>query len=193
MQKIGDEDYWIYQFDSFLTDNECDQLIEYSNNKKFEPSVVFVGNATEVNSTRASLTTWIKDSENAIVDKVYKKASELTKYDRAHFENLQIVKYDKNGFFKLHYDVDNHNKNSRIADRQITILIYLNDDYSGGGTEFPQIDLKVQPKKGKAIMFWSLGTEHSNLLEKSYHQGLPVTKGNKWIANLWIHLKPFAN
>ena len=34
-----------------------------------------------------------------------------------------------------------------------TIIVYLNDDFVGGETEFPVLGDKVKPKKGKLLVF----------------------------------------
>jgi len=58
-----------------------------------------------------------------------------------------------------------------------TLLIYLNDNFSGGETNFYTEDFKlirtVKPEKGKGLLF------DINL----FHQGETVTRGNKyWIG-----------
>lgn len=45
--------------------------------------------------------------------------------------------------------------------------------------------LKVTPKKGKAVLFYSLLPD-GNYDDLSIHASLPVTKGEKWLANLWV-------
>jgi prolyl 4-hydroxylase len=76
--------------------------------------------------------------------------------------------------------------------RFATILLYLNDDMKGGETSFPRwlnadtnAPLKVKPEKGKAILFYNLLPD-GNYDERSQHAALPVTQGDKYLANLWI-------
>jgi prolyl 4-hydroxylase len=76
--------------------------------------------------------------------------------------------------------------------RFATILFYLNDDMEGGETTFPRWlntetseALKVKPEKGKAILFYNLLPD-GNYDERSQHAALPVTKGDKYLTNLWI-------
>jgi prolyl 4-hydroxylase len=77
--------------------------------------------------------------------------------------------------------------------RFATVLVYLNDDYSGGGTFFPKRNYTVTPKQGKVIMFYNLSPTNRNVLESSLHGGLPVTEGKKYICNFWIRLKPIKS
>ena len=45
--------------------------------------------------------------------------------------------------------------------------------------------LKVPPRKGEAIIFYSLLSDGSTD-RKSLHGGCPVIEGTKWSANKWI-------
>ena len=54
-------------------------------------------------------------------------------------------------------------------------MVYLNDDFSGGATNFYNGDgtpnARVQPKHGMALVF-----RHAQL-----HEGAPVTSGRKYV------------
>jgi prolyl 4-hydroxylase len=65
-------------------------------------------------------------------------------------------------------------------------MIYLNDDYSGGETEFPLINKTIYPKTGKAILFKN-SDENDYIIFQSLHRGNPIIHGNKWICNIWSH------
>lgn len=46
--------------------------------------------------------------------------------------------------------------NGETIRRQYTVLVYLNDDFIGGATEFPNLKRVVKPQKGKAVLFTNL-------------------------------------
>jgi prolyl 4-hydroxylase len=77
--------------------------------------------------------------------------------------------------------------------RFATLLLYLNDDgLEGGETAFPlwrnaetSKQLEVKPEKGKAVLFYNLLPD-GNYDELSMHAALPVRKGEKYLANLWV-------
>jgi len=45
--------------------------------------------------------------------------------------------------------------------------------------------LKIKPEKGKAILFYNILPD-GNFDELAIHEALPVTQGEKWLANLWV-------
>ncbi|MEE8439784.1 MAG: 2OG-Fe(II) oxygenase [Micropepsaceae bacterium] len=43
--------------------------------------------------------------------------------------------------------------------RAITFLIFLNDDFNGGETDFPSIPLQFKAKKGDALFWWNISND----------------------------------
>jgi len=70
-----------------------------------------------------------------------------------HFgwEELRMKRYlcDTDEQFHMHVDVSN----IESAKRFLIMLIYLNDDFDAGETEFPLFGEKVYPTKGTLVMF----------------------------------------
>ena len=62
---------------------------------------------------------------------------------------------------------------------------YLNDVEAGGATRFPVADVTVPPRAGAAIAFRNL-TADGQPDPDSLHAGLPVERGEKWLATLWL-------
>jgi prolyl 4-hydroxylase len=69
------------------------------------------------------------------------------------------------------------------------MVIYLNDDFEGGATRFSKIDKNFKPKKYSGILFYPMNKDGDKCHENSLHAGMPVTKGEKYIANVWIREK----
>jgi len=113
-------------------------------------------------------------------------------------EDVQVVRYSPGGFYNAHYDAcegdDEHCRSfvSRGGQRYATLLVYLSDDFSGGGTDFPKINYTAAPKEGDAIFFHSTD-ETGKLFKDSQHGGQPVEAGNKWIANIWVRHAKYRN
>ena len=77
--------------------------------------------------------------------------------------------------------------------RILTILMYFNDVEEGGETYFSQLDLKVKPRKGRVLIFPSVLNEFPDELdERTEHEALPIIKGQKFVANSWLHLRDLS-
>ena len=73
--------------------------------------------------------------------------------------------------------------------RILTFFLYLSDVEAGGGTDFPQLDITVEPKKGRALLWPSvLDSSPMSKDNRMFHQALKVEDGTKFAANGWIHM-----
>lgn len=54
---------------------------------------------------------------------------------------------------------------------ELTVLLYLNDDFTGGATAFCDWDVDVQPRSGQALLFQHL----------IRHEGRSVSTGRKYV------------
>ena len=112
-----------------------------------------------------------------------------------NFEFFQCLYYDPGQEYMNHYDTfdETSERGKKVVQetgqRKYTILAYLNDDFEGGGTYFPNLDLLVQPRKGRVVIFDNLD-ENGQVLKAAYHAGLPVTTGRKYAVNIWVRNKP---
>ena len=67
----------------------------------------------------------------------------------------------------------------------MTFVLYLNDDFSGGFTEFPLLKTGFKPKKGSGIFFKYNYDDHK-YNELTLHSGTPVIEGVKKIVTAWF-------
>jgi predicted 2-oxoglutarate/Fe(II)-dependent dioxygenase YbiX len=80
----------------------------------------------------------------------------------------------------------------QAGDRAGTICAYLNDVEAGGETVFPAAGVTIAPTAGSAIAFANLQSDGSPDPD-SLHAGLPVERGEKWLATLWIRQGPYRD
>jgi prolyl 4-hydroxylase len=185
---------------SALTKLECQEIIELAKKEKMSESrVVSENSLSEYNdNARKSYQIWFHPSRNPILQKLSKLSTELTGFPQNNQELVQIVKYEEGGKFDAHYDSCVQNEsickgmNKGAGQRRSTLLVYLNEEIEGGETEFVNIDQKIKPETGKAILFYSTD-DQERVITESTHRGCPVTKGEKWIATIWSHSLPYPN
>jgi hypothetical protein len=72
-----------------------------------------------------------------------------------------------------------------LGQRIATCLVYLNDDFEGGETEFPHVGWRHRGKPGDAIVFNNV-TSQGLPDGTSLHAGRPPTRGEKWVLSLWL-------
>jgi hypothetical protein len=94
-----------------------------------------------------------------------------------HREAIQILEYNPNQEYKFHHDTSN-DSNSKEYYRIISIVLYLNDEFDGGGTEFPH--QTYNPLPGYGLFFpsnWCFP-----------HSGQKVLSGKKRVAVTWYYV-----
>jgi hypothetical protein len=85
-------------------------------------------------------------------------------------------------------DTDTPNYEQEVAkngQRVLTFLVYLNDDYQGGETEFPELDILHKGEAGEGLYFVNTLPNNEPDL-RTVHAGRPPTSGEKWIVSQFI-------
>ena len=135
-------------------------------------------------STRKSESAWL-DPDDPIINNIMRKCSSRLKRSIECCEELQVVRYKSGGFYKQHQDCRNLYQNPRMY----TFIMALNDDYEGGETSFPNLDIKFKLKKGDCLFFHTLDN-YEDFTSLALHGGQPVKSGEKWICTIWVHKYP---
>jgi len=92
-------------------------------------------------------------------------------------EEFQINRYDENQEYKWHTDQGyNYINETGNFMRQFSIVVYLNDDFDGGETEFQFT--KIIPQRGACLIF------PSNFMYT--HCARPVRNGVKYSCASWL-------
>ena len=106
----------------------------------------------------------------------------------SHAEPLGVLRYGPGQEYRPHYDYYSDDRHE--AQRVSTVFVYLNDVAEGGGTDFPRLGVRVDPERGKAVKFLNCDAGGKPNPE-TLHAGLPVIRGEKWLATLWFWDRPF--
>tara|TARA_R110002167_G_scaffold23537_1_gene83662 strand:- start:2532 stop:3641 length:1110 start_codon:yes stop_codon:yes gene_type:complete len=113
----------------------------------------------------------------------------------AGFEPCNILRYDIGQQYEPHYDFLNPEAPAlaeplaRQGQRQATFLTYLNEDYTGGETAFPELDWRFGGKTGDALLFFNVEPD-GRVDPRTLHAGLPPVTGEKWLLSQWIRDRP---
>ncbi|TPV61865.1 2OG-Fe(II) oxygenase [Aestuariibacter sp. GS-14] len=163
-------------------------------NPHMQPSLIFdpISGEGKPNSVRTS--TYLQVS-GAHIDwfslEVEKRLASLSGLPASQGEPLSVLKYEQYQQYKPHYDafVGNdaalHEMQKDGGQRIKTQICYLQPAEEGGETAFLRKGLTVNPPAGSVLMFDNVDDD-LNVLTASYHAGMPVVKGTKWIMTKWI-------
>lgn len=179
--------------EKFLTTDQCQRIVERADGKLIDSEVVGGKNKTVRNSKQY----WIPKTD-PLVRPMFEKVSKMFNIPFENAEDLQVVRYLPGQYFNEHHDAccdDNERCKdfvNRGGQRKLTILIYLNNEFDDGKTYFRNLDLKVKPPTGDAVVFYPLAKGTSKCHPYSLHAGMPVSRGAKWVANLWFRERPFS-
>jgi len=178
--------FWVR---GLFSEAECQALIEFAQ-PILNPSVVVDPSSGQmrpdpIRTSEAAMFPWI--DETPFIHAVNRRIAAASGTTVEQGEPLQVLRYAPGQEYRSHSDALPHADNQRI----MTALIYLNDSFDGGETSFPAPQLKLRGRIGDALLFRNVN-EAGQPDTQATHAGLPVTKGEKWLASRWIRERPFG-
>jgi prolyl 4-hydroxylase len=186
-KKIANSCAEIYVLDDFLSTPECDHIIQLIRSYQRPSELINPDEAdAEFRNHWSSDLEHLQDCE---VEDINERIAQLMGFAETSSEFLQGQRYSPGQQFKPHtdyFEVSDLDKYSEdLGQRTYTVLIYLNDEYSGGETDFPLLNFRFSPKRGTALVWNNLD---SNGIPNTWtkHQGLPVVSGEKFVTTKWF-------
>ena len=163
----------IFLIEDFLTGQECEDYIRMSEDAAFEEAKISM-NGQQLMSKGVRNNDRVMILNKDLADHLFTRAkgylpqSHEDKKICDFNEMFRVYKYSPGQRFKMHRDgsyIRNENEKSLY-----TFLMYLNDDFEGGETEFENL-FTVTPKKGTALIFY----------HPLKHEGKIVINGAKYV------------
>lgn len=109
------------------------------------------------------------------------RAARITGRTLEWFETPRILRYAPGGFYHRHSDscqvVRSNNAWYKVRDRDLSLLLYLNEDFTGGGLTFIHFDFHYRPRTGDLLVFPS-----DNRYE---HRAEKVLSGLRYAVASW--------
>jgi hypothetical protein len=190
----------LIQIIKILNQEELDIINSYIDELTFQENTVFDSNGKSLidTSVRSSLGSFMNEEHLAtklLHDRinesllVYKERvvpiNSMFQYypvpagysTTCHREAIQVLEYSPDQEYKFHHDTSN-DPSSKEYHRKISVVLYLNDGFVGGGTEFPYRTYKPDP--GYGLIFpsnWCFP-----------HSGQKVLEGKKRVAVTWYYV-----
>jgi len=188
-----DGDYLVEYYDNFISDEQAAYLIEIARPNLQRSSVM--GDEAFIES-RTSRNTFVHRSDPVVLS-IAERIANVVNMPVENQESMQVVHYGKRQEYKAHFDACIAEHNSCYEDRKrggyryVTMFLYLNDNFTGGGTGFPNLGCISKAKKGRGVVFYNLNIHNTTAHPFAFHSGEPVVSGEKYGANIWIRLGSF--
>jgi hypothetical protein len=179
--------------DGFLPADVCDCLIEISKDKLTRATIYHPdagGPLIDEGRSNSTVDFTMLDS-NFMLVLVRARIARTTGVPVLSLEPPSVLHYAVGQQFTPHFDflepeapgfaADVARKGQRIG----TFLVYLNEGFEGGETEFPMLGLKYKGRPGDALFFANLDPTGAPD-RRTLHAGRPPSSGEKWLLSQWI-------
>lgn len=182
----------VFTIDNMVTDDECQHMINISKDKMLD-SLVSDDTKGTISAGRTSKNAWIPHNYDDITLRIGEKIAKVVNIPLENAEAFQVIYYGENCEYRNHFDSWDHNGSVKTlrcmkygGARLKTALVYLNDVEEGGSTKLNKVNIDVNAKKGKMLVFENTYTGTNIKHPLSEHAGMPVIKGEKYAFNLWF-------
>lgn len=177
--------------DGFASAMECAWLIERARPRLTPAKVVDPAGGQEVRAARTNSGVEFQLVDmDVVLELIRARIAASLRLPLPLFQPTQILHYSPGQEFRPHHDyfdpqVPGHAEQLKLGQRIATFLVYLNDDFAGGATDFPRAHVSFRGKTGDALFLANV--ERSGRPDPmSLHSGTPPTSGEKWILSQWI-------
>ena len=175
-----------------LSADECSELIELARPRLKRALTVSTDGGAEQHEARTGQGMFFALGENPLIERIEQRIAALLDMPVIHGEGLQVLHYLPGQEYQPHVDWFDPGQpgHARVTaqggQRVASVVMYLNTPEAGGGTGFPSLGLGVTAVQGSAVYF---AYEEGD--QTSLHAGLPVLRGEKWIATKWLRERPY--
>lgn len=178
---------------ALMSKAECDRVIAKVRGKLSRAGIYDVATGGEAHADHRSNS----KAEISLVDYdvpyvlLLARMSMLLGLPSHFFEPTNVLHYKPGEEFKPHFDYLSPDLPGLAANvkswgqRVVTLLVYLNEDYESGETEFPRLSYAFKGRTGDALMFGNANAQ-GGPEELLLHAGLPPVNGEKWLLSQWV-------
>ena len=174
----NNKDYGIKIFENFITDDECNYLINFLDNT--EDSYGRVMSNRKINLRPES------EKIKNILLKILDKAKKDFNNNNLFITSYMVSSYNPGFFMGVHVDTEDMRECNKIS-----MVLYLNDDFKGGDIVFPIINFRHSPKAKELVCFLSELQENAHgveIIESGKRYVMPVfITDEKENASKFIH------
>jgi len=195
-EQVRPPPFGLFMFENYIDPQYAKDLVAYAEQRQGEPLMVIDNHAStpdnivrvaderritervDLGERRQEINELVKNTFTDLAEKCVGRSLEW-------YEAPDLMRYREGGYYIRHADSENldvkTNTWSKVIDRDLSLLIYLNNDFEGGELSFYKFNYQVWPRAGAAVMFPS---DHRFL-----HQAEKVTKGVRYAIVSWASVR----
>lgn len=150
----------IHEVKGFLSEDEVDSLL------------LFTAQGNFVESHPGNIIQELHEEALKITDKINKRVISYFENAQAYIPITNIRRLQEGESMKSHADRDPNTKDTIV----FGVVIYLNDDFTGGELRYPDLDIEIKPTRATMLV-------HKSELQ---HEVLPVLSGTRYSMTTFI-------
>ncbi len=187
----------IIVMERFATVEECQWLIARADGGGLQRAKVYRSSSTaqvaETRTNREMAFTIL--NADVVLSLIRDRIAAVTRAPVTHFEIAKLLHYSPGEQFALHADFieaktpELARELAQRGQRVATFLIYLNEGYEGGATQFPRLSWQYRGGRGDALLLSNVDAAGAPDYD-TVHAGMPPTAGEKWVLSQWIRARP---
>jgi len=176
-----------------FTKDECSEIVAWTEKHlRYEPALLNIGHGKQILDTQSRFHDRAIYDSHRIVEILFKRIEDhlpkewMGKEISGLNERLRFLRYEKGGYFAPHWD-GSYMRPDRSERSYHTLILYLNDDFEGGQTNF----LKTRPVSDRKNE-WPVGIKTGSVLifqHDIYHEGDLLKEGRKYCVRTDVMYK----
>lgn len=176
---------------------ECAWLVDRARGR-LEQATVYnaaVGRLDAVSERSNSLFEFSLAETDLVVLSIRRRLASALQVAENRLEPSNVLHYAVGQYFGRHFDFLQPNVPAWAEElktkgqRAFTGLIYLNNDFEGGETDFPRLGQQYRGGVGDALFFANLNSWGQPDID-TLHAGLAPTRGEKWLFSQFVRDRP---
>jgi hypothetical protein len=187
-------------FSKFITDQACDSLIARARGRLRRALIYDPARGGDVaDQMRTNSVTGFDLMDSDVVQiAIQHRIAAVVGLPVHNLEGPTVLHYAVGQEITNHFDFVNpempnyDDEISRRGERVITFLIYLNDDYDGGETEFPELGVRHKGRRREGLFFVN-ALPNGKPDTRMVHAGRPPSSGEKWVFSQFIRTRVALN
>jgi prolyl 4-hydroxylase len=183
--------------DGFIGRDECRHILRELEATYWQPSPTytkqpddtFQNQVTSFRLSRTAYQEWFSEALLASLARIEAQLERRWGTAPSHLEEWQATDYPRHGKFDHHLDSGywaDHHAGERIR----TFLLYLRTPIRGGGTDFRALDVYVEGKAGR-LLVWENLFPNGACNHRMIHSSIPLLRGRKTTLVTWQRQKPY--